>query len=98
DGHVTGVQTCALPIYLVEVLLKNEVLMELKAVTQAIIDGKKGKEVQEHLDKIAEKIQGLEDKVDPTVAKKAKGKNIEEKNRSAQIGRASCREREKIWE
>jgi tRNA A-37 threonylcarbamoyl transferase component Bud32 len=60
--------------------LKQEARQDLEAAIQAIGKGQRGQAVQAHFDRVREKLQGLDDRIDPAAAKKAKGKSLAGKN------------------
>ncbi|HTK76365.1 MAG TPA: family 16 glycoside hydrolase, partial [Gemmataceae bacterium] len=66
---------------------KEDAIRELRAAIKTIGDGKRGKSVQDHLDRAREKIQKLERQIDPASAPKAKGKTAMQKQKGT-VGRA----------
>src|SRR5439155_11293705 len=88
DGHVTGVQTCALPIFSVEVNEPHFGVFEVETGRRrGTLEGSLIPKATEAERIIPRKRIGRDKKIDPPVA-----------IRVDQIGRASCRERSEISE
>src|SRR5207253_7991614 len=94
DGHVTGVQTCALPIYAVdfhrrrvvdEIEQRGECVAQADAAPAAVAD------VENALEFLLEHARVVERGVAP--GERMAGRCVQ----PAQIGRASCRERGEGW-
>src|SRR5262249_3160011 len=67
--------------------LKQGATDEIRAAIKAIGEGKRGRAVQDPLDRAREKIQKLEAQIDPASAAKAKGKAAMQKQKGT-VGRA----------
>src|SRR5439155_13826811 len=88
DGHVTGVQTCALPIYFA-------FLSHLYLSLYQLQEGK----IQEALETL-NLYEGKDSNIDTLIAVLILqlSQNPEDITWAMKIGRASCRERVYIWE
>lgn len=61
--------------------LKQGAIMDVRGAMKAIDDGKRGKDVQGHLDRAREKIQRLETMINPPKTASAKGKTASQKRK-----------------